>query len=313
MNITTRNGLRLFFILTVLVYGLAISVDDFGYSFSQGPNNRNVSVDTTVNITESLPTVLDVLINGGETNLTLNAGGTLEVECNASIRDYNGGATITDVSATFYDQLNSNDTDVDDNNTHYSNASCTGGTPDGYFRNFTCTFDVLYYANVGMWVCNVTATDSYAFNESVNPNASNFNVTHIDEIFALNVTTLIDYGDLAVGDTSSPQEANVTNIGNTNINISVEGYGATLDDGLAMVCDVGNISIEYEMYNLVGGVDTSLYANLSSTATQIVNLTIPQQTNDSQQEINATYWLLYVPPNPFGICNGTVIFQAEAS
>ena len=38
-----------------------------------------------------------------------------------------------------------------------------------------------------------------------------------------------------------------------------------------------------------------------------------QQTNDAVPVINTTYWVLYVPPNPFGRCNGTVVFQAEAA
>jgi len=217
------------------------------------------------------------------------------------------------VSAAFFRNVTGvNTTSQDDNNTHYTNASCAGGTPSGFFRNFTCSFDVLYYANAGQWICNVTATDPYAF-ANASRNQSNYNVTSIDGLLALNVTALIDYGDLAVGDISSPEQANVTNFGNLDINVTVKGYGSTLDDGLSFTCEQGNISIEYEKHNLVGGSDPSAYTNLSSTLTQVSGLTIPQQTNDSQQEINTTYWLLVVPPNPFGLCNGSVVFQAESS
>jgi hypothetical protein len=171
---------------------------------------------------------------------------------------------------------------------------------------------VQYYANVGPWSCNVTATDDYAFN-NVSRQQWNINHTFINPYFALNVTSLIDYGNLAVGDISTVQQANITNFGNTNINVSLYGYGNVTGDGLAMYCEVGNISVQNQKFNLIGGGDVSLYTNLSSTAQQVPGLTIFQQTNDSQRVVNQTYWLLYVPPNPFGRCNGTVVFQAEAS
>jgi len=66
---------------------------------------------------------------------------------------------------------------------------------------------------------------------------------------------LIDYGDMAVGATSTVQEANNTNIGNRRINISVYGYGHTPNDGLAMNCTIGNISVENEKFSLVSGAD----------------------------------------------------------
>jgi len=288
------------------------------YSFSQGPNNRNVSVDTRVNITQSLPTVLGVFISdgfGNVTNMTLNAGTFKTIYCNASIQDFNGGATILNVSSTFFRNTTGvNTSSPDDNNTHYTNASCTGAAPSGFFRNFTCGFRVQYHADPGRWICNVTAMDSYTNFTAGIGNQSNHNVTNINALLALNVTTLIDYGNLAVGDVSTPQQANVTNLGNMNINISVKGYGLNISDGLAMVCEQGNISIQYEKYNISdGGQVPTNYINLSNTLTQVPGFTILQQQNDSAQTYNTTYWLLVVPPNPFGICNGTVVFQAESS
>lgn len=301
-----NHKLATVFLLAAVLYMVGISM--FSYSFEQGPNNRNVSVDTRVNITESLPQILSVIVDGGEGNITLVAGGARFVACNATVRDYNGGATVSGANATLFynatDQWNS----PDDNNTHYSNSSCAITGTDGYFRNFSCGFQVLYYANSGGWTCNVSVQDDYGFNDTKD------NVTFIDPLLALNVTTLIDYGDLAVGDVSNPQEANVTNLGNKNINVSVRGYGGQQDDGLSFVCQIGNISIEYEKFNTTNnGVDVNGYSNLSSGFAQIPDLTVLQQTNDAQQEINQTYWILEVPPNPFGQCNGTVIFQAEAS
>jgi hypothetical protein len=297
----------------LLAFVLVVAFNSFpAFSFEQGPNNRNVSVDTTVNITNSPPIVYNVIIENNATNITLVAGSWKNITCNATILDYNGAETITNVSATFF-HASVNTSAPDDNNTHYF-TNCTPWAAYGtYERNVSCSFLVQYYANVGIWYCNVTATDPYNFTNSSMRTRWNHTTTHIDTLLALNVTPLIDYGELATGDYSTPQNANVTNLGNTNINVSVRGYGNVSGDGLAMYCQIGNIPIVNEMYNLVGGSNPALYTPLTGSATQIGGLTIVQQTNDSQQVINSTNWLLYVPPGPFGRCNGTVVFQAERS
>ena len=56
-----------FLILIGLVAYIAGSAV-FTYSYSVGTNYKNVSVDTTVNITNSLPSVLRVLIESNSTN-----------------------------------------------------------------------------------------------------------------------------------------------------------------------------------------------------------------------------------------------------
>jgi hypothetical protein len=302
-------------LLAVLVaYCLFTAI--FGYSFSQGPNNRNVSVDTTVNITQAPPVVLSVIIDDGVTagvqNITLNAGTWKNITCNATVRDYNGGSTINNVSAYFFANATTQWNASDDNNTHYTNSNCTLKSFSTYDRNVSCSFLVQYHADMGYWYCNVTAVDDVVFGNA-SRNGSLHNVTFINALLALNVTTLIDYGDMATGDLSAARQANVTNLGNRNINVSVRGYGNVSGDGLAMYCDISNISIEHEKYNIIGGQDLGTYRNLSSTASQIPNLTITQQTNDSQRVTNTSYWVLYVPAGPFGRCNGTVVFQAETS
>lgn len=308
---TNTSEMKRVVLLSVLLIGF-LYFAAFGHSYEIGPNYRNISVDTTVNITNAKPEVLSVLINDG-TNLTLNAGSTLLVECNATIRDYNGGATIANVTGALYDNTSAIFGDAPDNNNYYANSSCTQTGVDGFFANYTCGFDVFYYANATEpWVCNVTATDSFDFNGS--DTGSLFNTTGVDTLLALNVTELIDFGDLAVEDTSAPQEANVTNFGNVDINVSVYGYGATPGDGLAMVCDVGSIDIDNKKYSLVSGADFDTgYTSLTASNVQIENLTISQQFDDLNPVVNSTFWRLYVEPNPFGVCNGTVVFQAESA
>ncbi len=290
--------------LSVLVFlGVSILLYNafFSYSYSVGPNYRNVSIDTRVNITNAAPIITQVTLPNP---VVLTAGGLTVVQCNVSVMDYNGATDINTTNATLYHSSSSSGA-ADDNNTHYTNLSCGAVSQAGNYKNFTCNFSVYYYALNGTWTCNASANDSMSYN------ATNLNTTTFSQVLALNVTPLIDYGNLSVGSTSENQTASVTNIGNVPINVSVLGYGNKSGDGLAFVCAQGNITIANEKFAINDTADYAAKTSLS-TAFQKTNLTIAKQT-DATLQTNTTYWQLYVPPNPFGLCNGTVVFQADAA
>lgn len=275
-------------------------------SYSFGPNYENVSVDTIVNITQAFPEIISVIIDQSLDNFTLNAGLTKKILCNITVRDFNGWNDTKGVNATFWDDNDANMNNPDDNNNHYTDSTCVLDSNDGqYISMWNCTFDIEYYANNGSnWICNATAIDEYNF--TVSESAT----TTMNALYALNLTTLIDFGDMAVEDTSTTEQANITNFGNMDINISLYGYGVTPNDGLAFDCDIGNITIDNERHSLVVQA-WSLMTNLTSAANNINNLTLAQRTDDTTPVINTTYWRLYIPPNPFGNCTGNIVFQAE--
>jgi hypothetical protein len=294
-------------LLVVYIYNCTSPVLSY---WGAGTNNKNFSTRTTVNVTNAYPEIINISCNNG-TAITLNPGTTRAVSCLVQIRDYNGGGDINSTNGTLSYYLNQS-SDPNDNNVHYTNASCTNGTPNNYYVNWTCSFDLWYYANNGTWRTNFTVKDNYnlsSFNDSRN-------VT-ISPLYALNVTPEINFGNMAVGDITGdpPIQANITNFGNKDINITIYGFGGE-DPGatsLAMNCTIRNISISNERYS----IDLStIYASMTAmtgTPTNITGLKMPQQTNDNQQVINATYWRLNVniTNNPFGQCNGTVVFSAE--
>jgi hypothetical protein len=290
----------------IYIYNLVPLVLSWGPS----ANYRNASVRTTVNITQAYPEIINVTCNNG-TAITLNPGTTKTASCLVQIRDYNGGNNINSTNGTFYYYLN-NSIDPDDNNTHYTNATCINETPNGYYVNWTCSFDLWYYANNGTWKANITVKDNYNMSVSGSRNAT------INPLYALNVTQEINFGNMAVGDITGdpPVQANITNFGNRDINITVYGFGGEdpgTGAGLAMNCTVRNISISNERYDLSLATQYPSMTPITSSATNITGLKVYQQTNDSQQVINSTYWRLNVnlTNNPFGQCNGTVVFSAE--
>jgi hypothetical protein len=279
-------------------------------SWGNSSNYKNFSTRTTVNITQAYPEILNITCNNGAA-ITLNAGTTKTASCLVQIRDYNGGSTISSVNGTFYYYLNAS-TDPNDNNEHYTNSSCTENTSIGYYTNWTCSWDLWYYANNGTWRANATVMDDYNLSVFSYKNAT------VSTLYALNVTPLIDFGNMAVGDTKDPSvQANVTNFGNMNISVSVFGFGGedpVAYANMAMVCEVRNISIANERYALGLATLYDSMTSVTSAATNITGLKVFQQLNDSQQVINSTYWRLHVnvTTNPFGQCNGTVVFSAEA-
>jgi hypothetical protein len=286
------------FLLIFLFLVMIISTTSNAY------NNEYVNVTTRANITNTGPEILNITV-GVNGNITLSAGTNYTMLCNISVRDYNGWNDINSTNATFFYYLNSSN-QSDDNNEHYTNQSCELIANDGqYIANYTCRFFVTYYANNGTWYCEAMANDTDGYEATGNGSGL------VDPLYALNVTDVIDFGSLTVGDYSANISANVTNYGNMDINVSVRGYGGTDPSAttLAMICTQGNISISNERYTLNSTYDWAIQTPITSSDVDL-GMNVFRRIDDTQESINYTYWSLYVPPNPFGLCNGTVVFTA---
>lgn len=306
------KNIKLFWIAASFIF-LAVLIGLSNADNIVGDNYRNVTVHTYVNITNARPEVLLVKVyqenNLSRLNITLAGGSQRQVTCNATLRDWNGYNDIVGVNATLWHTASTLDA-ADDNNSHYTNSSCTNtGNGVNYTVNYICTFDVYYYANNGTWNCFVDIIDL------AGKTGNNTNTTVVYPLYALNITDGIDYGNVAVEDYSVNRTANITNFGNMPLNVSVEGYGVTRGDGLAMNCSInGNITVGMERFS-ISDVDWSLMTPLTSTSQSISGLTVPKQTFPNNQMINTTYWQLYVnvSNNPAGNCTGFILFTAESS
>ena len=289
---------------TVVLALLGLALLFFPYASAQY-NYEHVNVTTRVNVTNSMPEVLEVLV---DQDITLNAGGFKTVYCNATVRDWNGWDDLETINATLYHNASSFSGDIDSGNSHYTNTSCDFDQLDvgnPHLALAICSFEVIHYANEGDWFCNVTAQDFYGFV------GSSENGTVINELYALNVTDVIDYGDLSVMDFSLDVLATITNFGNVNITVDVLGYGETEGDGLGLVCDLGDdIGVEHQRFSASVGTDWEDKIVLSSV-NQDMGLMIPQATDLTAPTTWNTYWQLFVPPNPQGECTGNLRFTAR--
>lgn len=261
------------------------------------------------------PSVDSVLIYPSPIDLLAATYAT--IYCNATVTDQNGASDITAVNATFYHIETANPESQDDNNDHYTNTSCTNMSQSGNSVEFSCTIDVWYYANNGSWNCNVTAVDDGNLTSTLETSET------INPLYAINISmSAIDYGALAPAETTSnPNEVvvNVTNEGNSDINLSVYGYGTVASDGLSMNCTMYNITIGNERYDILPARDfDTLMIPLTNDPlpSGIPGLRIFQRVDDIDSLLinstNSTYWKLRMPQVVGGKCNGTVVFSAVA-
>jgi len=277
-----------------------------------------VFIIINVVIAQTLPVASDVSIDSGAASVTLTEGTTKNVVCTATITDVDGCEEITGVSAVFYrTNVSGGAGAADDNNDHYSiscivdGGTCTGGEDTD--ANYTCTFPVYYYADptdagsyeATDWTCQVTPSDG------VGPGTAATDVIEMASLAALDVDNTINYGELALGaDTdSSNQQTTVTNRGNVQIDVTLDGYGSSDGDGKSMTCDWGAVVIGNEEYS--GSAFTyGAGTDLTDSAFEL-DLDVTQQTNDVSPSTKEVYWGFGLPESGvYGSCGGTVIFTA---
>jgi hypothetical protein len=274
--------------------------------FDEFGNARNSSL-YRLNVSWYIPVIQKLNV---EPLITLNAGAVKKVDCNATIYEGNGYTDIANVNGTLY-RINMSENGADDNNTHYTNASCAKISSAGNTSNYTCSFYAYYYAANGTWNCSVNAFDAD------NWNATHENSTVVDTLYALNLSAVIlNYGDVSSGSVSSDKTMDITNYGNMPLNVTVQGYGGDVPatgNGYALRCLSGdNVTIDNERYSIISGMTFAQKTQLTSTAKHL-NFTMQKQTLPNNLKINSTYWQLNVPPMAAVTrCNGTVVFTAAA-
>jgi hypothetical protein len=317
MEIKFQKKTAIFFILLEVAL-LIILFSFLPKGVFAGVGSPNVTVITNLTVGNVFPEVTNVSIENNASNLALIPNSSRTTYCWGLVTDYNGWDDIINATAVFFNNASSSHGATDDNNLHYTNNSCTITQDSTYTNWINCSFNVWYYANPGIWNCTINATDTFQRSGYGN------DVINVSSLLALGLPDFIYYGTVNALEVSGENESNVTNYGNVKVNLSLSGYGFSLNDGNAMNCTIGaikNISIANEKYNLttsnVGVLDLqqfiSNYTNLTSApAVRKYNLDFRQ--NDTFNEaINTTYWRIYVPLGVAGTCQGNIVFGATVA
>lgn len=285
-------------------------------------NSTNVTVATLLQVGNVYPNVDSIRVNSG-TAVTLIPNSTSNASVYVVISDYNGEADIQNLSLVLYNMNTSTYGAGDDYNRHYTNETvCSINASYGsiYQVNATCPVPLYYFAEPGTWNVSVVAYD--------NATLSNMNSTTfiVNTLLALGLPNTIDYGIVNATEVSAEQTVNVTNFGNTIMNLSVKGYALYAGDNLSMNCSLGavkNISINYEKYNMTASLAGPMnLTEFQSNYTNLTSLTVVRKFDLSYREndlapftddTNSTYWRIYVPLGVAGSCRGNIVFGAVQS
>lgn len=315
-----NNPYKLITLIIIESFLVLLLLSAFPTEVFAGVGEDNTTSITILGVGNSFPEVQNTSIENNDSAVALTPNSTKTIQCVSIIVDYNGDSDINSTWATFYDTASSSHGAPDDNNDHYTNTSCSLNTSYGdmYSALSNCTFEVEYYANPQTWRCNVTANDSSS------AEATGYDEIDISQLLALGLPDVINYSTVNATSVSNEVAANVTNVGNVQVNLSLEGYARTQGDGYAMNCTYGslqNISIDYEKYNLTNSTQGSLsltefeanYTNLTSTAS-IKTFELNYRQNDTvNKAIDTTYWRIYIPKGVAGTCTGNIVFGATTA
>ena len=269
-------------------------------------DGKNVEINyvwVTVYYTPSatLPVASSANIDGGAASITLTENTTTNVVCTAIVTDSNGFADITSVEARLYETAQGAAGTADENYRYIlaGNTNCVPSGGSGDTENYTCTFDVQFFANPAEWTCQVTPSDSGGAGT-----ADSHTIT-MNTTLALNVTATIVYGDMGLGTNSgaSPQTIVVTNTGNAIMDPQVSSAAA-------MGCVTGTIPVANQEYS----ASTFTYGSgtdLSGTPTTL-NLDLPKPTSTTPVTADS-YWGIGIPGTGVGgNCTGSNTFTAIA-
>ncbi len=255
----------------------------------------------------SPPNITNIII---EPAINLEAGTTKNVDCNFTVSDGSGLSSISMVNATLYEANNADPSSPLDRNFHYINDTCTVNSFSGISVNYTCSFDVSYYANNGSWICNASIIDN------INLSFSRAVDTHVNTLLAVFVPQdTLDYGSVDKGTISNERNVTIYNYGNMNVSVSVYGYAINETNTNAVSCSQGgSVPLYYEKYSIYENSNFNDMANLTNESQIINQFSLLQRTQDTMfgSDRNQTFWKMFIPTSTQkGPCSGFIVFKAS--
>jgi len=251
-------------VLTLIVLVLAVVM------FVRGGEVITAFAFTTWNTTEATltqnnaaPTISGTSLNG-DVAITLTGGTTTTVNCVATVTDDNGWG---DIAATTTGKVNGTVHQADVTAcTSTNNLNCYPDTTSGLtctgsgvtVKTCTATVSMQWNAEpVANWLCVMNVTD-----EAGSYISAASSTVNVNSLVAINInTTSVDFGSMAPAAISSPVDVNVTNYGNDQIDIKL--------NGTVLQCASGSMNPTVIKYVCDG---TSMPADLSGGANLTTSL-----------------------------------------
>lgn len=314
-----------FFIFVFVEVFLLLGIGFSFIPFASSGSGDNVTVNGTLNVSESYPTILNISIDSGAETITLIPNSTKKVYCVGRVVDFNSDDSIDSAIGYLYDDSVATISSLDDNNNHYTNSSCeiitdftnwNGYEDDEYHALVNCSFDLEYYSNPSVWHCALNVSDNVSLTDEVDGDTIN-----VSELLAIGLPDYVNYGEVNATYVSNEVVLDVENMGNVQTDMRVSAYAQTPGDNLAMSCSLGlnkTILIDNEKYNISssnsGALSFTEFESVYKSASSVdvleeINLNY-RQDDILSDAINPTYWRIYVPRGVAGTCSGNIVFSA---
>lgn len=233
-------------------------------------------------------------------------GSNSSLSCNATITDLQGQLTIDTVTAYLHRSDWSYD-DPDETSGHHTSTDCTSVGVNSTSLDYSCSFSLPPYARSMNWTCTYRATDDLGYE------AIESSTLFVEPLYAFDLSpAYISYGAIEAGQISGERPITVRNIGNAEIDMTLDGYAVSDGDGLAMVCDLGNTSLEAERYAVESGQSFEAMTSLTDEPVQVEPFNLAPQ-NDSYDGEEELYWRIRLGVPQDGDCSGFVTFTAVIS
>ena len=230
--------------------------------------------------------------------IDLSAGSASMVQCNAAISDDSGWENILSANATIW-HSSSSEGAADDDNDHYTNASCSFGENISSTEvPVTCSFSMQYFSNPGSWTCKIRAYNGSS-------EGSSLIAYSVNTLLAIKIPENLNFGSMALGQTSTDDSENVTaieNYGNVQLDVKLSGS--------AMACSSGSFSTSSIRYS---GSDNAAYDSMESLSgnSTTFDLNLPQRTGGAS--VKNMYWKIRLPEaGAGGMCSNTIDFTAAS-
>jgi len=286
-------------------YSLIQKNNQWYINCTDNSSRKNTGTSGVFNLTlNDYPYLSNLVI---EDPFDLYAGSNRTLFCNGTVTDLDGYQDIAKVNASLFLTGYSAESEYNRTNS-YKNSSCTLYNGAGNNLNFDCSFSVEYYASNGTWTCNATAFDSLD-----GKNSSEID-TEFNELLAFGISpSIIDFTNLEIMQISpSDVPIEITNYGNTELDLSLYAYYQYENDNISMDCEKGNISYSYEKFSIFPGQNFNMMTPVNNTLNQVfVDFNLEKMVyGASETKKKELYWKLQIPLRTGGVCNGKVVFWA---
>ncbi len=265
--------------------------------------------------TNMKPDASNANMESGAASINLTSGTTKSITGTVDVTDEDSCQDIDTVNARFYRTSLGYAGSADNNNRYIITCTVQAGTCTGAedtTASYNCNYDIQYYAE-GTDPASQNSADDWSYEarpvDEVGEGDYSIDTTEINSLVSIATTSFIDFGLLQLGTNtgSTNQIIEVTNIGNTRVDILLSAYAVTEQDGNSLSCSYGVIPITNLKYNLLGFTYDTGGTAVSSSPVEI-DFDLEKSTGSTSK--SNVYFGLQIPiVSVSNNCTGTVVIN----